>query len=466
MVRGRDGREWTDDEIADAAIAAMQADEPPMPDVAPPPAPVYPAHTLPGPLGDLVAARGGLPAALVGGAGLGTLAAACPGARLHIAPTWVEAPALWLPLIAPRGAGKTPAMSLALQPLRDIEARWYDAYQRDLREWRNRPAHERGPRPVDPTRLRADLTLEMLARVLHASGGIATLAHDELSMTLRSLGEYKRAGAGSDRARILSLWSGQPWRYQRVTGDVDILIARPVVTIIGTIQPELCRLLGDERDGMRPRWLPHLAALDPQAHVDGGEATRPPSWPALIEHMMCRPTVATWTLNGHARTLWEQARARWKHAAQSTTETASTSAALTKADIQCARVALALAESLRPGAGGPIPADAMTAAVAIVDYAIGCWRALGEATGPGLSRREEVLDERVDRLRAWLDQHGGRATYRDLRRACVAGCRSASDLDAVLARYEATWPGTITVHERATGGLPTRIVHSPTAVAS
>lgn len=437
-------------QVEEEAAAADEAAQPL-------PVPEYP-H-VPGLLGDLIAARGGLPAALVGGAGLAAAAAVCRGAELKIADGWWERPILWIPLLAPRGAGKSPSQDLALDPVRKLDETEHRLYTDLLAEWEATPKKERGPRPTDPTILVGDLTLEHLVRRLAETGGHATMAHDELSMILRALGEYKQGGGG-DRGRILSLWSGQAWRYQRVTGGIDILIPRPVVSIVGTIQPYLHHLLGGEEDGLRPRWLPHLATLDLAAQEEGGIGSTPQEWATVLQKLYSQTKARTWKLRGGAFAAWSAARRRWKNAAGGE-ETASTSAALVKADIQVARIALVLAELGSPAGGGDLPTEAMSAAITIVDYVMDCWRALPEQTGLGLTRQKEILDKAVARMRDWLDEHGGRATRRTLLRAAVASCRTASDLDAVLYRYEETYPGCIRKEAPPTGGPEAVVVYSP-----
>lgn len=426
------------------------------------PVPDYPSPVLPGPLGELVAGSGGLPDALVAGAGLAAAASVMPTAELRISDTMTEVAALWVPLVAPRGAGKTPSMDIALGPVRAADADQHRVYRDELDAWLATPRKDRDPKPPrDWTYLVGDLTLEKLARRLDASDGAATIASDELVLILGALGEYKRGGGG-DRGRILGLWSAQPWRYQRVGDGVDLLVDRPVVTIVGGIQPPLHHRLGGEEDGMRPRWLPHVATLDVAAQDAGGMATVAPSWAQTLGKLHGNRTARTWTLDGSVYRAWLAARRRWKSAAGGG-ETASTSAALVKADVQVARVALVLAETIDPGKGGLVPPEAMTAAVAIVDFVMDCWRSLPEEAGPGLSRRAEVQDSRVERLRAWLEDRSDRqAAKQELLRAQVAGVRVAAELDELLTRYVATYPGTVaTRRSGAKGGRPATVVSAP-----
>jgi Protein of unknown function (DUF3987) len=388
----------------------------------------------------------GLPRALVAGAVLGALAAAIgPGAQIEVTGAWHERAILWVPLLASRGAGKTPSQDLAFRPLREHDARLQD-----------------GGTEI----LLGDQTLEALARSLHESEGGGALDLDELSAQLRGIGEYKRGGGG-DRGRFLALWSGAPWSYTRAgaggnrTNAVKLRCPRPTLVICGGLQIALHELLGDEESGMRPRWLPHIGMM-PEDDGTLRRAGAPAGWRELISGALipARGTERTWRLDNHALATLQRYRSTWK-AQSRQVETATTCAALVKADIHLARVALVLAEAQAPAEGGEIGADLIDRAAAVIDFTLDCWRALPEQGALALSYRDETLDRGIPRLVSWLDEHGGRATRRELQRARVAGVRTARDLNLLLLRYEATYPGTVRDTEPEHGGLAIRTVSSP-----
>ena len=402
--------------------------------------PEYPVDELAGPLREIVAAgsAAGLPAALVAGAALGTLATVCARADLQVYETWIVRPCLWIPLIAPPGGGKTPAITLARRKLRELDASMHATYSDELQEWLATPAKDRGEPPSDRTRLINDITIEMVARWLAAGDGTGGVDADELTEWLRSLSKY-RQGGGTDAARWLGLWSTQPWRYQRVASHIDLLVPRPVITVCGGIQPQFLPLLGREGDGMRPRWLPHMS-LTTELHPKGGCPA--PGWDAAITKLYEGRNSRTWTMSDCSLDLWRTAQQRWKSAQQGL-ESPSVTAALAKADEQAARIALVIAESLDPAAGGEVPGEAVTAAIAIIDYTLAAWRALPGGEILALSRRDAELADAVDKLAEWLERHGGNASARDLRRAHVAGIRTPAKLNDVLDEYEATYPGSV-----------------------
>jgi hypothetical protein len=337
---------------------------------------------------------------------------------------------------------------LAFRPLRDHDAQLTDD-------------------DAGPELLLGDCTLEALARSLKASGGAGALDLDELHVLLKGLGEYKRGGGG-DRGRFLALWSGAPWTYTRVGSGgkdrnaVNLRIPRPVVVTCGGLQPQLHALLGDDESGMRPRWLPHLATM-PDSIGNLSVSCVAPDWQLLLGHNLLpqRGAARIWRLNPGARATFERYREGWKVKARGI-ERGSVTGALVKADVHLARVALTFAEAEQPAEGGDVGSELIERAAGIVEFTLNCWRALPEHESLALSRRDETLDGGVTKLAAWLEEHGGTATRRELQRARVAGVRTPDDLDALLRRYEATYPGTLTEQRPERGGLPFVIVRAPT----
>jgi hypothetical protein len=188
---------------------------------------------------------------------------------------------------------------------------------------------------------------------------------------------------------------------------------------------------------------------------------------ALVEQ---RQLQRCWSLGPKALTAFRAYQHAWKRQARAD-ESASTSAALVKADVQLASVVLVVAEVTRAAAGIAITEpyvvaeDVVSQAAAIVDFCMDCWRALPERDGLALSHKDEVLDRAVARLADWLEQHGGKANRRVLLPNNVAGVRTSADLDQLLERYERVYPGTVKA-EPSTGGRPPTMVFAPPRKAS
>lgn len=435
--------------------------------------PDFPVGALVGPLADLVSSTE-FPAPLVAGFGLSVLAGLAGLADVTIEDSLPLGGPLWIMCVAKRGRAKTPSFDYAARAVRELEIDARRRWQREVADWNALDAKDRPAFPVDPLRLLDDITLEGTARLLNRRDGTGLVTVDELAGWMGRMGRYGNAGGGSERARWLSMWSSQPWAYQRV-GDakggglaVDIFIERPVVSIVGGIQPALLGTLGSDRDGFPPRWLPFWYAGPKRPwckrlHV-------PASWDAAVAALYDARQRRGWHLAGRGLRLWRDAAAAWAEQAEG--DVASTVAgALDKADIQCAAVAKVIAESMHPGRGGTIPADAVRCAIAIVNYCMDVWRAMPGGQSMSLSRKDEVLNQGVDELRDWLEDRAPRdlpghgvmrwASVREVKDRHVAGVRTGEDARLLVERYAATYPGHVVTYKPAGRGRPGRAVLAP-----
>ena len=191
-----------------------------------------------------------------------------------------------------------------------------------------------------------------------------------------------------------------------LAGDLSLYIPEPVVSVTGPLVPANLHLLGRPGSGFRPRWLPFYApAAAPEWNHAG---PYPQEWTECVTGLMANRQAREWSFTGAARARWEIARQRW-HDQQYRPEPDDVIEALRKADTQALRIALVIAESVNPGGGGEISADAVSCAVAIVDYCIDVWRALPGNSTMTVSRREDVMDAAHRRLVAWLETRPPRA---------------------------------------------------------
>ena len=411
--------------------------------IPPPDWPDYPVHALSGPLGELVRSTP-LPAALVAGGGLAALAALCGPAVLVIYGDDEVSPILWMPLIGPVSGGKSPARDYAFRKVRQLEGDAYISYKNKLKLWKL--LADGTEKPADPTRLVGDITIEKLGGMLEDQPYRA-LVSDELGSMINGIGEYKPHG--KDRDKWLELWSGASWRYSRVRADADYYVPRPVVSVCGTLQTDRISLLGGDQDGFRPRWFPH--AVNEETGEWEAKNFEPRQWNAVVQQLYDNTTERRWELTGDALQLWRQAAKRWKAEARTGVNEMVT-AALHKADQQCARCALVLAESLSPGRGGELPMAAMKMAVAITDYVMNVWRAMdsGESLNPTYTGKQ--LWPAVQAWRNFAASHDGKVSKRQLQQGRVGGARKADVFQMVLDEYENTFPGCVEKEPTASGG--------------
>lgn len=461
--------------------------------VSPPPAPAdplpaiprFPVHLLTGPLASFAdwCIRDGLHPEGAVGAGLAALTALTGPASLRIGAKNIRA-ILWIVLVGAASSGKSPVFEHALALItRDFESR-YDQYTVELAEWQDKHhaggAAAAGAKPAEPEPVVwDDPTIQSVARWLNSRartpGGDSSGAviDDELVSILAAL-DPERGGSAADRGKWLKLWTGVPLILKRVgsggeANQVSIVTPKPVCSLAGNLVPGDLPLLGKQGSGFRPRWLPfYLPARKPQWLHAGAY---PDDWEKCIAALLSYRQPRDWYLKNAARDMWDDARSRWNRQ-QDNAEPDDVIEALRKADMQCLRIALVIAESLSPAAGGDIPEKAMQCAVAIVDYTIAAWRALPGSSVMIMSRAEDVMDTVYHRMLTWLESRPKgneglppgsaprpRATRSELQRWIH---EKPEKINALIMEHEARFPGCKIIMEQPGGhGLPTVYLYFP-----
>lgn len=454
-------------------------------------APRYPRESLVGPLRAFVdwATLDGLHPETAAAAGLAALVSLTGPARLKLTSMKEIRAILWIALIGIPSSGKSPAFEHAFARIRSVYAAQNETYAQQLQAWethKNTDGETAGPRPVRPQPMELDdATPEAVARWLLArkdrdqdpSGAVID---DELAATLEGMNQYK-GGIGSDRSKWLKLWTGADLSIMRVgkggaQNEVHIYVPGPVVSLAGPLTDSHAHLMGKQGSGFRPRFLPHIAPAEPPAW-NSASPPHPAAWTDCVDALLADRKPRTWLLGGVALAEWNAARARWRRQ-QDEAEPDDVIEALRKADAQCYRIALVIAESLAPAAGGDIPVSAVRCAVAIVDYVIGCWRALPGADTMASSRAEEVMDAMSARFLAWLNSRpkgteglaeGSKPRPRATRRQVQQWSHlKPSKVDALIAEHGSRYPGSVVSAgaregdgKGAAGGKPTRYVYAP-----
>src|SRR5215217_4989764 len=204
---------------------------------------------------------------------LATLSSAIGTSRVvEIKGGWREWPALFLAVVAPPGAMKTPAAKVAKKPAFDRQRELGKAYleekeewQRETREWEveRRDAQKAGePAPEQPEApsmgrcWAGDTTVEALVGILEDNPRGLFVYRDELAGWVRSMDQYK-GGKGSDRQHWLNLWSTDEVVVDRKSRMGEpIILAKPFVSLFGGIQPAMLgELTAGMEDGLIDRFL-------------------------------------------------------------------------------------------------------------------------------------------------------------------------------------------------------------------
>lgn len=167
-------------------------------------------------------------------------------------PGYKVKPVLYLAIVAPPGASKSPAINKAFQPLEQIDQKLFENYEKDMIAYKeamaiyeaNKKQGEKPEPPYFPQTLIKDSTIEMVAKILTYNKMGCCLLADELVGFLNRMNQYK---AGDEIQKWLELWSGEPVLIQRITREAN-KITDPFCGICGGIQPGVLEAMSREEN--------------------------------------------------------------------------------------------------------------------------------------------------------------------------------------------------------------------------
>lgn len=419
-----------------------------------PDTPEFPLECLPAPLARIAEegeAMGLHPADFVAVFGLAGLAVAAGGNwQVMMRSSWVERPILWTAVVSPTGKGKTPAVNAVFTPINEIAGSWYAEYNQAVNEWKKIPPNQRDAKPIRQMMVVQDITMERLGSILNENEHGVINVSDEVRSAVLQLNQYK-GGKGSDRTKMLALWSGWPLDIARIKEDGNIHVARPTYCLTGGVQPSKLHELLASDDGMAGRFLMWYAPASPHRrlveHQHGVAQDVIDEWRALIRRLILgtRPEQPTNIyLSPEANSEFTEAANEFSEIHNSD-EGGYLGEVAAKMRSWLPRIALTLHVckiALKQNPGDIIGMDTMMDAKRICDTFLAHSRAI-PSHRPNLiaTPQERMHDEAVSALVLWLQRHGRRATVREMIIGHVAGIRTADEARKLLTRYEATFPG-------------------------
>src|SRR5262249_28793661 len=160
--------------------------------------------------------------------------------RLELKRGWSEPAILWTVVVGTSGSHKSPAFSLATEPVRERQKdtkRSYDAamerhksalseYERTYTEWRKKRGSPPPDKPKEPTWQRFftdDATTEALMVLLTENWRGLLVARDELSGWLGSFDRYSKA-KGGDAPKWLEMHGGRAVSCDRKSGPRNLYV--------------------------------------------------------------------------------------------------------------------------------------------------------------------------------------------------------------------------------------------------
>ena len=381
------------------------------------------------------------------------------------------------------GTMKSPAMELALKPLRQRQGKAIKQhtealeeyktetmrYDLELADWKKSGGEGLPPaEPVPPVLSRCwcdDTTMEALAVLLLQNWRGLLMVRDELAGWLGGFDRYAQ-GKGSDVAKWLEMHGGRSIMVDRKTGQPrTIYVPRAAVSVTGSIQPTtLQRSLGRAyfENGLAARLL---LAHPPRRAKRWTEAEVNPATEQAIVTVFDRlfdlepvegpdgdPEPGIIRLSPSAKAAWVQFYN--EHAQQQMELSGDLSAAWSKLEGYAARLALIfhLVRWTAEDVGNPEEIDEQSIATGI---ALSRW--FGQETQRVydiFNENEEDRDRRelIERIR----RKGGKLTARDLQRSCRAYPTSEVAEAALADLVEAGFGRWEQVPANGKGGRPTR----------
>lgn len=158
-------------------------------------------------------------------------------------------PMTWNMIVGQQGTCKSEPLTLAMQPLFDINNEMYQEYKRQKDIW-----VEGMPEPIYEQIIVGDTTPEYLHSLM-GKGHAVTCYFDEIANLEENFNRYNKS---DEATTLLTISSGKQISVNRKNGE-PVLIPNPFLNITGTIQPEtLNRIYGKEvyiNNGYLARWL-------------------------------------------------------------------------------------------------------------------------------------------------------------------------------------------------------------------
>jgi hypothetical protein len=200
---------------------------------------------------------------------------------------WLEAmqgyiikPILYMAIVAPPGASKSPALAKAFRPIEDIDKSFYVEYAKQLTAYKEDYAlyekdKKKNDKPSEPQMrqiLIKDSTIEKVVHILTNNGNGCCILADELVGFLNRMNQYKN---GDEIQKWLELWSGASLLLQRITREVNKL-EDPFCSIVGGIQDGVLEMMATEQNqhnGFYHRFL--FLYPEPQAKIEWQQVNIP-----------------------------------------------------------------------------------------------------------------------------------------------------------------------------------------------
>ena len=403
--------------------------------------------------------------------------------RIQLKRSWSEPAILWAAIVGDSGTMKSPAMELALKPLRDrqqktikrhteamqqykTEAMRYDIA---LADWKKSGGESLPPvEPEEPMLARCwcdDTTMEALAVLLLQNWRGLLMVRDELAGWLSGFDRYAQS-KGSDVAKWLEMHGGRSIMVDRKTGTPrTIYVPRAAVSVTGSIQPTTlqqalgrayfenglaARLLLANPPRRVKRWTESEMASDMEQAIAGVFEKLFDLEP--IEGSDGEPEPGILHLSPEAKAVWIQFYN--EHADEQVELSGDLSAAWSKLEGYAARLAL-IVHLVKWAVGDVEDSDVVDRQSIASGVEISRW--FGQETRRVYDILHEDINGRQQReLIERIQRNGGTLSVRQLQRSCRVYSKSQAAEAALNTLVESGLGQWKTIPSGENGGRPTR----------
>jgi hypothetical protein len=151
-------------------------------------------------------------------------------------------PILYMAIVAPPGASKSPALKSMFKVINEADSLDYKQFSKEredykvlLSEYKNQKKGSDIKEPIAPIMRQMvinDSTIEMAVKILKYNPTGCCVVADELAGFLKRMVRYE----GDEKEKWLEMWSGGTIKIQRMAREEDVL-ENPFCSIVGGIQP-------------------------------------------------------------------------------------------------------------------------------------------------------------------------------------------------------------------------------------
>jgi hypothetical protein len=398
-------------------------------------APPFPLYVLPADLSRLVecgAAALPCPPDYIACTLLGLAGAAIGASRsLCVKDGYYVRPNMYLGVIGPPGARKSPALALLAAPFYQRQSELHDADELALADWTASGSTDKTKRPRPKAVYIDDATVESIAALLQDNPRGLVSIQDELSAWIANLNAYKVNGKGADFEFFLKAWTGATHSVHRRNPDArPIFLRYPCLSVVGMVTPKKVRetfAVGDESTGFLERILLSYPAAVPARGetwqcvppdvTDAWEFTLRDLWNLEGEQTDHGPRPHAVNLTSCGRRAWERFTGELADAQNASGFPVHLRAFWSKHESYGARIALVLhllRHAAAPGRHADVDGRAVDEAAVVIKYfQAHLLKLLGTlGSDPDTERAQRVVDWIVKERRTAFKRHEAKRDVR------------------------------------------------------